>query len=67
MESLLVFKHKIHGSSELMGQDGKGFGLAVFMSKPLQILFPWFVAFEEQDGCLGESPLEMGVADFFTT
>ena len=66
MESLLVFKYKINGSSEFVGQDGKGFGFAVFMSKPLQVLFPWFVAFEEQDGCFGESPLEMGVADLFT-
>ena len=67
VKSLLVFKHEIDGPSELMGEDREGFGFAVLSGKPLEILFPGLVTLEEQDRCLGESPLEMSVTDLFTT
>ncbi len=67
VESLLVFKHEIGGTSEFVGKDREGLGFAVLTGKPLEILFGRFVAFEEKDRCLGESPLEMSVTDLFTT
>jgi hypothetical protein len=67
VKSLLVFEHEIGGPPELVGEDREGLGFAVLMGKPLEILFPSLVALEEEDRCLGESPLEVSVTDFFTT
>ncbi len=66
VKSLLVFEHEIDGTPELVGQDREGLGFAVFTGKPFEILFAGLVAFEEEDGGLGEGPLEMGVADLLT-
>ena len=52
VKSLLVFKHEISGSTELVGEDREGLGFAVLMGKPLEILFPRLVALEEEDRCL---------------
>ena len=67
VKSLLVFEHEIDGTPELVGKDRESLGFAVLTGKPFEILFGWFVAFEEKDRCLGEGPLEMSVTDLFTT
>jgi hypothetical protein len=67
VKSLLVFKHEIDGSPELVGEDREGLGFAVLTSKSLEILFGRFVALEEKDGSLGEGPLEVSVTDLFAT
>ena len=56
VKSLLVFKHEIDGPPELVGEDREGLGFTVFMGKPLEKLFGRFIALEEKDGSLGESP-----------
>ena len=67
VKRLLVFEHEIGGPPELMGEDREGLGFAVLMGKPLEVLFSRLVALEEKHGCLGEGPLEMSIADLFTT
>ncbi len=67
VKSLLVFKHEIDGTPELMGEDREGLGFAVLTGKPLEILFGRFVALEEKHRCLGEGPLKVSVTDFFAT
>ena len=49
-----------------MSQDREGLGFTMLMGKPLEILFPGLVAFEEKDRRFREGPLEMGVADLIT-
>jgi len=68
VKSLLVFEHEISGPvSDGMGEDRQGLGFAVFMGESLEIFFCGLVALEEKHRCLGEGPLEMSVADLFTT
>ncbi len=67
VKSLLVFKHEIDGTPELVGEDREGLGFAVLTGKPLEILFGRFVALEEKHRCLGEGPLKVSVTDLFTT
>src|SRR4030042_4272889 len=67
VKSLLVFKHEIDGTPELVGEDREGLGFAVLTGKPLEILFGRFVALEEKHRCLGEDPLKVSVTDLFTT
>jgi len=67
VKRLLVFEHEIDGSPELVGEDREGLSLAVFTGKSLEILFGLLIAFEEEDRSLREGPLEVGVADLFTT
>jgi len=52
VKRLLVFKHEVDGSPELVGEDREGLGFAVLMGKPLEILFGRFVALEEKDRSL---------------
>jgi len=49
-----------------MSQDGQGFAFAVLVGEAIEILFPWFIAFEEKSRCFAEGPLEMGIADLLT-
>jgi len=63
VKGLVVLYHEIHGSSQLMCQDGQGLAFAVLVSEPIEISFPWLIAFQEKDSCFAEGPLEMGVAD----
>jgi len=67
VKSLLVFKHEVDGPPQLVGEDREGLGFAVFTGKPLEVLFPRLIALEEKDRSLREGPLEVGVADLFTT
>ena len=67
VKRLLVFKHEISGTTQLVGEDRQSLGFPVFSGKPLEIPFALLVAFEEKNRCLGEGPLEMGVTDLFTT
>jgi hypothetical protein len=67
VKSLLVLEYEIDGSSELMGKDRQGLGLAVLTGKSLEILFRWLIALEEKDRNLGEGPLEVSVTDLFAT
>ena len=67
VKSLLVFKHEIDGAAELVSEDREGLGFTMFTGEPFEKLFAWFVAFEKKYGGFGEGPLEMGVADLFTT
>ena len=48
-----------------MGQDREGFAFAVLVGKPVEVFFPWLIAFEEERGRFAEGPLEMGIADLF--
>jgi len=52
VKRLLVFKHEIDGSSELVGEDREGLGFAVFSGKSLEIRFGWFIALKEKDRSL---------------
>ena len=52
VKRLLVFKHEVDGSPELVGEDREGLSLAVFTGKSLEILFGRFVALEEKDRSL---------------
>jgi len=63
IESILSFPHKIHGTAQLVSQDGHGLALAVF-------LFPFgderlgALAFAQEQGRrLAERPFKTGVAD----
>jgi len=64
--SLLIFEHEKDGTTQFVGEDGKSLGFTVFTGEFFQIPFGRFVAFEEENRGLGESPLEMSVADLFT-
>jgi len=67
VKSLLIFEHEIDGTPQLVGEDRQGLRFTVFTGEPFEIPFGRFVALEEKHRCLGEGPLEMGVADFFAT
>jgi hypothetical protein len=66
VKGLLIFEHEVNGTPELVSQDREGLGFTMLMGKPLEILFPGLVTFEEKDRRLGENPLKMGVADLIT-
>lgn len=66
MEALLIFEHEVNGSSQFVGQDRKGFALAVFVRDFLQISLRSLVAFQEKLRRLRERPAEMGIADLFS-
>lgn len=66
VKCLLVFQHEIDGPSEFVGKNREGLGFSVFMGKPLEVLLPRFVSFEEKHRSLGESPFEVGITDLFT-
>lgn len=48
-----------------MGQDGQGLAFTVLAGQFVVQLPARFVAFEEELGCQGEGPAQMGVADLF--
>ena len=64
VESLLPFKDIVGSPAEFMSEDGEGFGFTVFIFEPFFELHPLGVTPEEEDGGLGESPLEVSVTDF---
>jgi len=46
-----------------MGKDRKSFPLAVLPGKPVEVPLDRFIAAKEDDGCLREGPLQMGIVD----
>jgi hypothetical protein len=62
-EGFLSFEHEVGSSADLVGEDGKGFALAVFADEAAVIVLGLFVVPEEKTGCLGECPLEVVVSD----
>jgi len=55
--------HEVDGSPELVGEDGKGFGLSMFFSELFdEFLCGWIVP-QEENGGFGESPLQVNVPD----
>ena len=46
-----------------MGKDGECFSFSVLIGDPVEIFFPWFIAFEKKNGGFRKSPFEMGIAD----
>jgi len=67
IKRLLVLKHEIDSAPQLVGENREGFRFTVFTGESFEIPFGGFVAFEKEDGGLGEGPFEVGVTDFFTT
>ena len=45
IKGLFILKHEIGSSTKFMCQDGQGFSLTVFIGQPVEISFPWFIAF----------------------
>src|SRR4030042_2393860 len=66
VKSLLVFEHEVDGPPEFVSEDREGLGFTMLMGQSEEILFTGLIAFKEKDGCLRESPLEVGVADLIT-
>lgn len=64
IERLLSFEHEVNRPSDFVGNDGKCFPFAVFADEPVMVALSGFVASEEKAGGFGESPFEMGIADF---
>jgi hypothetical protein len=64
IEGLLSFEHEVDGPSEFMGEDREGFTLAMLADEAIVIELSLFIASKEEASGLGESPSEMGVADF---
>ena len=56
-------EHEVDGPSELVGQDRERLGLAVLALEPGEELLALGVVAQEEDGGLGEGPLEVDVAD----
>jgi hypothetical protein len=46
-----------------VGEDGERFSLSVLALQPLLVLHSLGIGAKEEDGGLGEGPLEVGVAD----
>ncbi len=61
---LLSFDHEVDGSAQLVGENGKGFGLAMFFSKLLDVVLRGWVGAEKEHGGFGERPLQVDVSDF---
>ena len=49
------FQHVVHGTSQLLGEDGEGFALAVLFLQAGAIFLARRVAPEEPDGRFGKS------------
>jgi hypothetical protein len=62
-ERSLLLHHEEDGSTELVGEDGKGLGLAVLSSKFLDVTLRRRICAQEEDGGLGERPLQVRVSD----
>jgi hypothetical protein len=63
-ERFLSFEHEGDGTPDFMCKDGKRLALAVLADQATVIELSLFISSEEETGCLGEGPVEMGVADF---
>jgi hypothetical protein len=59
----LAFEHVIDRPSQLVGQDGQGVALAVFVRQLGQELLPCRVVAQKQHGRFREGPREIGIAD----
>jgi hypothetical protein len=62
-EGFLSFEHEVDSPTDLVGEDGERFSLAVFADQAAVIVLGLFVYPEEETGCLGECPLEVVVSD----
>src|SRR5512139_1099393 len=62
-EGFLSFEHKVHSPTDLVGDDGEGFSLAVFADQAAVVLLGLFVSPEELTGRFGKCPLEVDVAE----
>ena len=63
LEDDLPLEQMIGRPAQLVGQDGEGLGLSVLALELLEEALALGVVAQEQDGGLGEGPLEVDVAD----
>jgi len=66
VERLLAFEHVVDGGGELPGEDPQGLALAVSGLELLEVFLSGPVFPQEEAGGFGESPLQVGVADFLS-
>ena len=66
-ERSLVLHHEVDGSAELVSENGKGFGLAMFFPKFLDVALRGRVGAKEENSSFGECPFQMHVSDFCAT
>jgi len=63
VKGFLSFEHEVDSPTDLVGEDGEGFSLAVFADQAAVIGLSLFVSSEKKTGHLGECPLEVDVTD----
>ena len=57
------FEHGVHGTPELLCDDGKRLGISVFADQSLVVELCAFIAAKEEAGCLAEGPLQVDISD----
>ena len=62
-ERFLLLHHEVDGSAELVGEDGKGFGLSMLFPELFDEFLGGRVCPQKENGGLGEGPLQVSVAD----
>ena len=55
----------IHGACQLLGQEGQGFALAVFVLQFRQVLLASGIVPQKEDRRFRKGPCELGIADLF--
>ncbi len=66
MKHLLTFKDVIYSPCKLMSKDGQGLCLAVFPYELVPVFSGFRVPPEEKDGCFGECPFQMSIANLLS-
>jgi hypothetical protein len=57
------FEHRIDGTPEFLGDDGKCFSISVFADQFLVVVLSAFIPAKEETGCLAECPLQVDISD----
>jgi hypothetical protein len=59
------FEHDVHGTPELLCDDGKGLGVSVCAHQFLVVALGLFIAAKEETGCLADCPFQVDIADLW--
>jgi hypothetical protein len=62
-EGPFLLHHEVDGSPELVGEDGKGFGLSMLLTKLFDEFLGGWVGPQKENGGFGEGPLQVDVSD----
>ena len=65
-EGFPLFHHEVDGTTQLVGEDGKGLGLSMFFPELFDEFLGGRIGPQKEHGGFGEGPLQVDVSDLRT-